>query len=76
MYQLFYDGGEPPNLPNFLKRKSPDDIAWGSSGKNGVYFQRLVKCLGRASDADRKLLFVLAQRVATASSRRTAKAAQ
>jgi len=56
MYQLFHDGGELPNLPNLLKRKSPDHIAWGSSGKNGVSFHRLVKCLSRASDADRKLL--------------------
>src|ERR1700736_5693350 len=34
MYQLFYDGEEPPKLPNLPKRKSADDIAWGNSGKN------------------------------------------
>ena len=32
MYQLFYDGDKPPELP---KRKSADDIAWGSTGKHG-----------------------------------------
>src|SRR5260221_14108130 len=33
MYQLFYDGEEPPKLPNLLKRKNADDIVWGSKGK-------------------------------------------
>lgn len=28
MYQLFYDGEEPPKLPNLPKRKTPGDIAW------------------------------------------------
>ena len=27
MYQLFYDGEKPPELPNLPKRKSSDDIA-------------------------------------------------
>src|ERR1700726_3440280 len=34
MYQLFYEGEEPPALPNLPKRKSADDIAWGSKGKD------------------------------------------
>jgi hypothetical protein len=33
MYQLFYDGDEPPKFPNLPKRKSADDIAWGSTGR-------------------------------------------
>src|SRR5579864_5002526 len=33
LYQLFYDGEEPPALPNLPKRKTSDDIVWGSSGK-------------------------------------------
>ena len=33
MYQLFYDGDEPPKLPNLPMRKSADDIAWGSTGR-------------------------------------------
>ena len=36
LYQLFYDGEEPPELPNLPKRKSADDIAWGSTGKNSL----------------------------------------
>ena len=33
MYQLFYDGEEPPKLPNLPKRITADEIAWGSSGE-------------------------------------------
>jgi transcriptional regulator with XRE-family HTH domain len=33
LYQLFYEGEEPPQLPNLLKGKSSHDMAWGSSGK-------------------------------------------
>ncbi len=34
LYRLFYEGEEPPELPNLPKRKTSDDIAWGSSGKD------------------------------------------
>jgi len=33
MYQLFYDGEEPPKLLNLPNRKSANDILWGNSGK-------------------------------------------
>src|ERR1035437_6480358 len=34
MYQLFYDGEQPPKLPNLPKRRSADDIKWGSKGED------------------------------------------
>src|SRR5277367_74760 len=37
LYQLFYEGEDPPQLPNLLKRNSSDDIAWGSAGKEARY---------------------------------------
>src|SRR6202789_3389660 len=43
MYQLFYDGEKPPKLPNFLKRRTGGDIAWGSSGKNGRMINKFRK---------------------------------
>ena len=33
MYQLFYEGEKPPELPNLIKRKSADDIAWARKGR-------------------------------------------
>ena len=29
LYQLFYDGEKPPNIPNLLKQKTSDAMAWG-----------------------------------------------
>jgi transcriptional regulator with XRE-family HTH domain len=71
LYQLFYEGAEPPKLPSLLKRKASDDIVWGSSGKQAVYLHKLVRCLSKASDSDRKLLLSLTQKVAAGRSRRT-----
>jgi transcriptional regulator with XRE-family HTH domain len=64
LYQLFYDGEEPPQLPNLLKRKTSDDIVWGSSGKSAVYLRKLRRCLSKAADRDRKILLSVAQRMA------------
>jgi transcriptional regulator with XRE-family HTH domain len=64
MYQLFYDGEEPPKLPNLPKRKSSDDIAWGSSGKDGRYLNKLRGLLGKSDEYDRKLVLLMAQKLA------------
>ena len=70
MYQLFYDGDEPPQLPNLPKRKSSDDIAWGSSGKDARYLSKLRRLLARTEEEDRKLLLFMAQKMAGTRSRR------
>jgi transcriptional regulator with XRE-family HTH domain len=44
LYQLFYEGEEPPRLPNLLKRKSSDDIAWGRPVKKLVISTSFVAC--------------------------------
>jgi transcriptional regulator with XRE-family HTH domain len=72
MYRLFYDGEEPPTLPNLPKRKSSDDIAWGSSGKDARYLGKLRRLLARSEDGDRKLLLYMAQKMAGTKSRRAA----
>ena len=75
LYQLFYDGEEPPNIPNLLKRKTSDSMASGSTGKNSIYMRKLVKYLSKSTDSDRKLLLALAQKVSGERSRRVSKAA-
>ncbi len=64
VYQLFYDGEEPPRLPNLPKRKSSDDFAWGSSGKDARFLNKLRRLLSKSDEADRKLLLHMAQKVA------------
>ena len=70
LYQLFYDGEEPPKLPNLLKRKTAEDIVWGSSGRQATYLHKLRKCLSKAADQDRKLIMVMAQKMVTGRGRR------
>ena len=63
MYQLFYDGEEPPKLPNLPKRKSSDDIAWGNAGKDARYLSKLRRLLAKTKDGDRKLILYMAQKM-------------
>jgi transcriptional regulator with XRE-family HTH domain len=64
LYQLFYDGEEPPVLPKLPRRRSADDIVWGSAGKDARTLTRFRRLLGKIDEADRKLLFYMAQKLA------------
>jgi transcriptional regulator with XRE-family HTH domain len=64
LYQLFYDGEEPPALPHLLKRTSIDDLAWGSSGKDARFLGKLRRALGKTNEQDRKLVLQMAQKMA------------
>ena len=64
LYQMFYDGEEPPVLPKLPRRRSADDIIWGSAGKDARTLTRFRRVLGKIDDKDRKLLFFMAQKLA------------
>ena len=64
MYQLLYDGEEPPKLPNLPKRMTADEIAWGSSGKDARLLEKFRRLLSRATENDLKLLLLMAQKMA------------
>jgi len=64
LYQLFYDGEEPPKLPILPRWKSSEDIAWASSGKDGRFLNKLRRLLAKTEEADRKLLLHMAQKMA------------
>ena len=64
LYQLFYEGEEPPQMPNILKRKSSDEIVWGSTGKEARYLNKFRRLLGKTEESDRKLLLYMAQKMA------------
>ena len=65
LYQIFYDGGEEPHLRNLGKRRSADDIVWGSRGKDARYLNRFRRLMGKTTDADRKLILHMAQKMAS-----------
>jgi len=64
MYQIFYDGDEPPKPLNLPKRKSSDEIAWGNSGKDARFLSKLRRLLGKAREQDRKIILLMAQKMA------------
>lgn len=63
LYQLFYDGEEPPELPNLPKRKTSDEIVWGSRGKEARFLNKFRRVLGKVDEDDRKLLLYMAQKM-------------
>ena len=64
LYQLMYEGDEPPKVPKLLKRKSSDDIVWGASGRDARYLGKLRRLLGKIKEEDRKLILYTAQKMA------------
>jgi transcriptional regulator with XRE-family HTH domain len=65
LYHLFYDGEQPPQLPNLPKRKSSDDIAWGNAGKDARFLNKLRRLLSKTAEEDRKLILHMAQKMAS-----------
>jgi transcriptional regulator with XRE-family HTH domain len=66
IYQLFYDGEEPPKLPNLPKRKSADDLAWGSTAKDARRLAKFRRLLAHTEESDRKILMFMPQKIAGA----------
>jgi transcriptional regulator with XRE-family HTH domain len=64
LYQLFYDGDASPAMPGLPSRKSADDLAWGSAGKDAGVLDRFRRLLRRVDEPNRKLLLHMAQKMA------------
>ena len=63
-YQLFYDGEEPPKPPKFAARKSANDVAWGTSGRDARLLTRFRQLFSRMKQGDRELLLSAAKKMA------------
>jgi transcriptional regulator with XRE-family HTH domain len=70
LYQLMYDGTEPPKLPTRTNghKKAPE---WGDVGKDARFLNKLSRFLATMSEADRQLLLSFAENV-TRKQKRTA----
>src|ERR1700731_1962529 len=64
MYRLFYDGEEAPKLRNLPKRKSADDIVWGSKGKDARMLVKFCRLFGHLKEDDLGLVLFMAQKMA------------
>jgi transcriptional regulator with XRE-family HTH domain len=61
LYQVLYDGDEPPVLP----RNGTGVHQWGASGPQSRYLARLCQALARMQPHDRDLLLYVTQRMAS-----------
>lgn len=62
MYQLFYEGEEPPKLPTVPKS---DKLVWGDTGTSSRYLHKLRKLLSKMSPENRTLVMHMAQKVSS-----------
>jgi len=64
MCQLFYDREEPPKLQNFRKRKTADDLAWDSKGKDAPMLAQFCRLFSRMDEGDLGMVLFMAQKMA------------
>jgi transcriptional regulator with XRE-family HTH domain len=64
MYQLFYDGEEPPKLQHLSALKTSEADLWGSSGKSARYLDKLRRVLAKSDEQKRRLIMLMAQKMA------------
>ncbi|MFZ0978235.1 MAG: helix-turn-helix transcriptional regulator [Candidatus Acidiferrales bacterium] len=67
LYQLFYDGEEPPKVLNLPRRTTADDIAFGNSGKDAKLLGQFRKLLGKTDEKNQRILLYMAQKMARTS---------
>jgi transcriptional regulator with XRE-family HTH domain len=63
LYQLFYDGDEPPKMPHLPKRRASGALIWGDSGKDARTLMKFRQILSRADEDDRRLLLFMAKKM-------------
>ena len=63
LYQLFYDGDEPPKLPALSRRRTSGALVWGDTGKDARTLAKFRQLLGRADEEDRRLLLFMAKKM-------------
>jgi transcriptional regulator with XRE-family HTH domain len=69
LYEMLYDGDEPPKLP---ATDPSDKILWGSSGKDARYLRKLTHHLSKMEAADRQLILVLLEKMVQKKGRKRA----
>jgi len=60
LYQLFYDGEEPPKLPSLPAAFKPNGDNWGYEGESAHFLRRIATFLPRIGDDDRRVLLHMA----------------
>jgi transcriptional regulator with XRE-family HTH domain len=64
MYQIFYEGENPPELMELPKQRTAGENAFGSTEEDARWLAKLWRLLGQTSESDRKLLLYVANKMA------------
>jgi transcriptional regulator with XRE-family HTH domain len=66
LYQLFFEGDEPPTLPNLSKRQSTEELVLDAEQEKELrFYEKVKRLLGRIDEKDRQLLLYMAQKLAS-----------
>ncbi len=66
LYELFYEGDEPPQLPNLSRRRTTEELALDKDAERDLRFAEKVKrVISRINEKDRQLLLYMAQKMAS-----------
>jgi transcriptional regulator with XRE-family HTH domain len=64
MYQLFYEGEEPPKLLDLPKRRTADDVGWGGKGKDARMLAKFCRLFSRMDNDELGMVLFMAQKMA------------
>jgi len=66
LYQLFFEGDEPPTLPNLSKRQTTEELVLDAEQEKELrFYEKVKRLLGRIEEKDRQLLLYMAQKLAS-----------
>jgi len=66
LYQLFYEGDDPPVLPNLSSRQTPEELVLSEEQEKQVrFFEKVKRVLDKIEEKDRQLLLYMAQKLAS-----------
>ena len=64
IYQLFYEGAEPPKVSNFLDRKRNTGTEWGRKGEDARLLAKFSRLFSRMEAGDLGMVLFMAQKMA------------
>jgi transcriptional regulator with XRE-family HTH domain len=64
MYQLFYEGDQPPEPSTLRVWKPAEETAWGHSGDNAIFLQKLRRLLPKIDEPNRRIIYHMAGKMA------------
>src|ERR1700739_2563558 len=63
IFQLFYEGEEPPKLAKLPKRETADDVMWGGSGKDARVLGQFCRLFSRMGKGKPELVLFAAHKM-------------